>query len=129
MQVMIGIHGNGLTHQMWMEYDTLVVEVRISACPPPSSMPRSGDGERHIWQVPDPVRPDWRLTVQLFPQNTFLRDYQSLAEALGHAYHAVVSLLANPAWSLASGWHSEYEDPGILIVVASSHKSSAATLS
>lgn len=26
-QVMIGIHGNGLTHELWMSHDSMLIEV------------------------------------------------------------------------------------------------------
>lgn len=51
-KVMIGIHGNGLTHEMWMPEDATLIE--------------------------------------MFPPETFLRDYQSVAQVLNHQYYAVV---------------------------------------
>ncbi|KAK4688429.1 P-type Ca2+ transporter type 2C, partial [Tremellales sp. Uapishka_1] len=49
--IMVGVHGNGLTHMMWM--------------------------------------PEGGAVVEVFPPGSFLRDYQSLAEVLGHHYTTI----------------------------------------
>lgn len=54
---MIGVHGNGLTHQLWM--------------------------------------PSGGTVVELFPRDAFLRDYQVVAEALGH-HHIVIVRIPSP---------------------------------
>jgi hypothetical protein len=64
---MIGIHGNGLTHEMWMPEDATLVEVCYA----------------HLDQD--------LADCQMFPPETFLRDYQSVAQVLNHQYFAVVS--------------------------------------
>lgn len=70
--VMIGIHGNGLTHELWMAQDSMLIE--------------------------------------LFPNETFLRDYQAVAQALGHEYHAVIGneTYTPERWEANPGeWHAE----------------------
>ena len=72
LKIMVGIHGNGLTHEMWMPNRSVLVEVRRHCLHSVSS----------------------RLTRQLFPPETFLRDYEVIAEATGHSYFGIVSFLS-----------------------------------
>ena len=70
---MIGIHGNGLTHELWMSHDSMLIEASPRPIPVLASV----------------------LTVQLFPGGTFMRDYQAPAQVLGHEYHPVVRLASD----------------------------------
>ncbi|KAK1924496.1 hypothetical protein DB88DRAFT_490663 [Papiliotrema laurentii] len=65
--IMVGIHGNGLTHEMWM-----------------------------------PAR---STLIELFHPISFLRDYESIATALGHSYYAVQndSILQREQWEAEPG--------------------------
>lgn len=77
---MIGIHGNGLTHELWMSHDSMLIEA--SPHPTPSLA--------------------FVLTIQLFPGGTFMRDYQAPAQVLGHEYHPVVRPPSNSSTSPSS---------------------------
>lgn len=73
---MLGIHGNGLTHELWLPEKGSLIEVipivsALHGC--------------HAY------------VSQLFPNEMFLRDYACVAEVLGHHYTAIVSLPSGPS--------------------------------
>jgi hypothetical protein len=67
-QILIGIHGNGLTHELWLPLDSTLIEVGNLAT--------------------QTCRIDCQ--PQIFPDGSFLKDYQTVAYALGHNYIALV---------------------------------------
>ncbi|OCF38728.1 hypothetical protein I317_07485 [Kwoniella heveanensis CBS 569] len=69
--VVIGVHGVGLTHQLWMPSGGKVVEV-------------TGIARHQVQNLTS-------LFPQIFPDGMFARDQQIVAQVLGHEYIAISS--------------------------------------
>ncbi|KAL1406132.1 hypothetical protein Q8F55_007815 [Vanrija albida] len=81
--ILLGIHGNGLTHEMWLRETATVIE--------------------------------------MFPPDTFLRDYETIATALGHRYIAVRndSIITPALWNAHPGeQHPEHTHDGTKVALS-----------
>jgi hypothetical protein len=77
---MMGVHGNGLSHQLWMEPGSAVLEVgpcHLSLCGADTEQFMNVGG---FARVSNRQGCDWPLTEQ---------DYAMLGELMSHEYYAV----------------------------------------